>query len=152
MTVDAFREKVVNFMYEIYITFTQINDNAITNRKIIATNYFIASKPSNYVNIIHDLSASANKFVWMNEKDEFLAFTQTLLTNLHQFNSEHGELSEKIINDTPCLVCVDNDLYYCYWEFDDYRFELVYPIDLGEEFMSEVVGNLVEIDPAELES
>ena len=73
-------------------------------------------------------------------------FTQRIEISHFTFDSENGELKEEIINDTPCLVCETNSDYFCYWEFDGYRFELVYPKELGREFMSEVVGNLIEVE------
>ena len=62
-------------------------------------------------------------------------------------NKGETELNETTINDTPCLTCANDKNYFCYWEFDEYRFELIYPLELGEEFMCEIVGKLIEYKP-----
>lgn len=150
MTVDAIREKFVSFVYKIYNTFTQISYNDTVDSNSIKTNYTFTNVPITYDKHSTTLTESANSYYWIDKMDRFILLKQASKTETTQFNSEHGELFEKIINDTPCLICKDPNLYYCYWEFDGYRFELIYPLDLGEEFMSEVVGNLVEIDPDKL--
>ena len=150
MTVDAIREKFVSFVYKIYNTFTQISYNDTLDSNSIETNYTFTNVPIAYEKHTTILTESANSYYWINKRNKLIVLTQVEESNLHQFNSEHGKLFERIINDTPCLICKDPNQYYCYWEFDGYRFELIYPLDLGEEFMSEVVGNLVEIDPDEL--
>lgn len=150
MTVDAFREMVVNFVYKIYATFTEIVEDTSTNKDSLLRQYVPKHIPESYTKEITSLYSGLVTNIYTNQNEQVIAFTQNHTSNFHQFNSEHGTLYETVVNDTPCLVCKDNDLYYCYWEFDGYRFELIYPLDLGEEFMSEVVGNLVEIDPDEL--
>lgn len=153
ITVDAFREKIINFMYKIYNSFTQIYSNNILPPTDIGRYYSIKNIPNGFNKYLTNYQSPIKiSTYWTSENIGFIMLTQANPFTSGQFNSEHGELSERIINDTPCLICKDPNLYYCYWEFDGYRFELIYPIDLGEEFMSEVVGNLVEIDPAELEN
>ena len=152
MTVDAFREKVVSFLYKIYNTYIQIESKAINAANEITVYYSLKKVPANFNIPTTNFNEYISIQYWRNQINENIVLTQNLFREYHQFNSEHGELSEKIINDTPCLICKDNNLYYCYWEYDSYRFELVYPLDLGEEFMSEVVGNLVEIDPDEFKN
>ncbi len=151
MTVDAFRERLVNFVYEIYCTFTEILSNTTKPSSDIKVHYTIKNVPDQYhKNLFNEDSTKRVLSYWINEAENYIMLTQTKLTDTNQFNSEYGSLNETIINKTPCLTCKTGTDYFCYWEFDGYRFELVYPLDLGEEFMSEVVGNLVEIDPDEL--
>lgn len=152
MTVDAFREKVVDFVYKIYDIFTEIKYDQINTKTYIDTNYTTANIPNSYSNKSTNFNKSSNAFLWMNQRNELITLIQSPSKNSQQFNTEHGILKEVIINDTPCLTCKTTTDYFCYWEYDGYRFELIYPTDLGEEFMSEVVGNLVKIDPAELEN
>lgn len=151
MTVGAFREKVVDFIYKIYKIYSDVtSDN--DEKNLSGNHYTIFNIPTGYTYTFSNKYQRIISTYWGSVNSTYIMLTQTDTSNTNKFNSEHGELSEKIINNTPCLVCVDNNLYYCYWEFDGYRFELIYPLDLGEEFMSEVVGNLVEIDPEELEN
>ncbi len=148
MTVDAFRETVLDFIVTIYKTFTQLE--ASTNEeKQIKKFYSIMEIPTEYSPIIRNFNDAIGHQTWSNNYKQ-ITLSQNLSHTSNQFDSEHGELIEAEINNTSCLVCQDNNYLFCYWEFDGYRFELIYPIDLGEEFMSEVVGHLVEVDPEEL--
>ena len=150
MTVDAFRKNVIDFVYKIYSTFTKVESNNTSTT--IDTFYTFSSIPDGFVTNDKNMNKLFSVLYLKDLLQKEIVLTQIVSSNSHQFNSEHGELSEIIINNTPCLTCKTNTDYFCYWEFDGYRFELIYPVDLGEEFMSEVVGNLVEIDPAELEN
>ncbi len=151
MTVDAFRNTIINFIVTIYQNFTQI-ESSIKIEQQIKSYYSMIHPPKYYINTTNQFNDISSFQMWVNSSSSKIALTQIPSHISNQFNSEHGELSEAIINDTPCLICKDNMQYYCYWEFDGYCFELVYPIDLGEEFMSEVVGNLVEINPEDMQS
>lgn len=150
MSVEAIREKVINFVFKIYSTFTEIEYFDQNNSKYIDTYYSIHQLPKTYTKIFTNSNESISTTYWSNASQEDIILVQNLTSTKHAFNSEHGDISEVIINDTPCLVCKNQTLYCCYWEFDGYRFELVYPLDLGEEFMSDVVGKLVEIDPEDI--
>lgn len=149
MTVDAFRDKFLFFVYKIYSSFTQIESEEDIADKIISQYYTIYSPA-----LFEQTSIVANEYMafscWTDTLQREISLAQFSVSDSYKFNSEHGELTEKIINDTPCLICKDPNLYYCYWEFDGYRFELIYPVDLGEEFMSEVVGHLIKVNPEEL--
>lgn len=151
MTVDAIREKTVDFLYKIYDYFCEVTSNKTDFNILIKKYYSLPNIPTDF-NLISSSKESERRLymLWMDNENYYITFTQSVFSDTNKFSSEEGELYETIINATPCLVFKDQDLYYCYWEFDGYRFELVYPLDLGEEFMSEVVGNLVEIDPDEL--
>ena len=153
LTVDAFREKVVDFIYKVYVSYTELlyknNNQNMFIEKYYSSHYI----PNNYSIVALNIDSVERMYVlWINKNGSYISLTQNVFSGSNQFNSEHGELSEIIVNNTPCLTCKTNTDYFCYWEFDGYRFELIYPIDLGEEFMSKVVGNLVEIDPKELEN
>lgn len=149
MTVDAFRESIINFVITMFDSFSKVEQTYKTE-EIIHSYYSINKLPSEYVKFITHYTEAIYTQVWNNSNNNQISLSQVPANTANQFNSERGELSEAIINNSPCLICKDQIQYYCYWEFDGYRFELVYPIDLGEEFMSEVVGHLVEVDPEEL--
>lgn len=148
MTVDAFRNSIIDFVVTIYKDFTQIKSNSKEERHIKAF-YSMITIPEKYSSTDYLFSEVIGYQTW-SYNNKRIRLTQNLSHVSNQFDSEHGQQEEIIINDTPCLICNDETQYYCYWEFDGYRFELVYPIDLGEEFMSGVVGNLVEIDPEDM--
>ena len=152
MTVDSIRERVVSFVVNIYKTFAQIEANSTNFPTSIETFYTLPFVPKEFNKNDLNHSELLLSTCWKNNILETIVLSQTVPSIPYSFNSEHSDISEVIINDIPCLVCKDLDFYYCYWEFDGYRFELVYPLDLGEEFMSEVVGKLVEIDPEDMQN
>lgn len=153
MTVDAFRETVIDFIVKIYETFSEVKASRSNNSKQIEISYSFESSPHLYFITTTLFTNATNLQVWHNNvTGQDISLKQSPVYTSNYFDSEHGKLSEAIINDTPCLICKDNIQYYCYWEFDGYRFELIYPVDLGEEFMSEVVGNLIEIDPEDMQN
>ncbi len=149
MTVDAFRKSVIDFVITIFDSFSKVEQNFKVEETIYS--YYSTNRlPSGYRKCISHRSKAVYFQVWNNSNNEQISLNQVPADAPNQFDSEHGELREVIINNAPCLICKTNADYFCYWEFDGYRFELIYPIDLGEEFMSEVVGHLVEVDPEEL--
>ena len=149
MTVDAFRKTVSDFIVTIYQTFTKIEHKTQLNNQI-KTYYSLNNLPAGYEINTLNYSESTYLQVWDNVNSKHLTLSQVPINTSNIFNSEHGEISESIINDTPCFICQDENYFFCYWEFDGYRFELIYPIDLGEKFMSEVVGNLTEVNPEDI--
>lgn len=146
MTVDAFREKLLEFIYRTFYTHTVI-DSGINYTDNIEKHYSIPVIPDNYTETFFKESANVFTKNYENNTHQDIVFIQSLTSNPFFFDSENGELQEEIINDTPCLICENKSKYYCYWEFDGYRFELVYPTELGKQFMSDVVGKLIEIEP-----
>lgn len=150
MTVDAFRKSVIDFVITIFDSFSKVEQN-FEEEKQIGAYYSISKLPLRYIKFIDHCSEALYTQVWNNSNNDQISLNQVPANTPHQFDSESGELSEAIINNTPCLICKDSIQYYCYWEFDVYRFELVYPIELSEEFISKVVGHLVEVDPEDIQ-
>lgn len=150
ITVDSIRERIVDFVVNVYKTFTEIESNYDSEKHLIDTYYTLDALPKDFHVSLAEQSAIMCTFLWSNHKKQDISIIQSTLPFSHIFNSEEGDIIEVIINDTPCLVCKNDSDYFCYWEYDGYRFELIYPIDLGEEFMSEVVGKLVEFDPEDI--
>lgn len=146
MTVDAIREKVLNLVYRVFPSFTVI-DSKSEHEDYIQTYYAIPYIPTDFAETISKKSTIVFSKSYENINHQDIVFIQALTSNPFLFDSEKGELKEEIINDTPCLTCENKSKYYCYWEFDGYRFELVYPAELGKQFMSDVVGKLIEIEP-----
>lgn len=151
MTVDAFRETVFDFIVTVYKNFTQIGQN-IEKKEHIKSYYSLYNLPMGYAKEFANCGEAVFSQLWSNVHSGSISLNQVALHISNLFNSEHGELREAIVNNTPCFICQDNNYFFCYWEFDGYRFELIYPVDLGEEFMSEVVGNLIEIDPEDMQN
>ncbi len=144
LSVDAVREKMVDFAFKIYSTFSEVRMGNIDRKEFIEKFYTISCVPETFIESIVNISNVATTFAWTNEKDQDIVFNQSLESVSHTFNSEHGEVKEIIINGTECLVCKNDSIYICYWKDDKYMFQFLYPLELGEEFMSEVVGKLVE--------
>lgn len=146
MTVDAFREKLLEFIYRTFSTHTVI-DSSKNDADKIERYYSIPYIPNDYAETFSKESANNATKKYESNDHNTIIFIQTIKTNTILFDSEDGKQQEEIINNIPCLTCENKSKYYCYWEFDGYRFELVYPKELGKQFMSDVVGKLIEIEP-----
>lgn len=146
MTVDAFRESVVNFGYMVYRTFTEFEQKKENTKTHISTFYTIENVPAEYTLGLCNFGESGCDTAWFDENNQLISLSQLLTFSSHTFNSENSELKEEIINGTACLTCKNEMDYFCFWEFDGYRFALIYPVSLGEEFMADVVGKLKEAD------
>lgn len=146
MTVDAFREKLLEFIYQTFSTHTVIYPSK-NNTDKIEKHYTIPFIPDSYTETFSKESANVFTKNYENDIHQYILFIQSLSSTPMYFDSENGSLKQELINDTPCLTCKNDVNYFCYWEFDGYRFELVYPAELGKQFMSDVVGKLIEIEP-----
>lgn len=150
MTVDSIRETIIDFIVRVYNQFTTIDSHNQSQNPILERYYTLNEQPAEYKLTSTNISEFIFVMFWNSQNNEIIMLKQIGASESDKFNSEYGELREDFVNNTPCLICKTNTDYFCYWEFDSYRFELVYPLALGEEFMSKVVGNLVEVDPEDL--
>ena len=146
MTVDAFREKLLDFIYRTFSTHTVI-DSTKNNIDKIEKHYNIPFIPDNYTETFSKVSANVFTKKYENNAHQYILFIQALSSNPIFFDSENGDLKEESINNILCLTCENEKKYHCCWEFDGYRFELIYPKELGRQFMSDVIGKLIEIEP-----
>ncbi len=145
MSVEAVREKLVDFVYTIFETFTEVDYKEQIDDSNIEK-YYTADKLDDVYFVTENRTKVNNTINWFNSEVGDIYLSQYSNVSSQIFNSENAELTETIINDTPCLVCENEVSYFCYWEFDGYRFELIYPVELGEDFKSTVVGHLVEAE------
>lgn len=150
MTVDALREKIIDFIIRIYETFTVIEPETKEYRDVIA-DYYTLAEPVGFKKSGETLSEFHYSAFFINDEGLLISLTQNL-SNAHiTFDSEFETPVEETINGFPCLTCQNDVNYLCYWEVDGYRFELIYPEELGKSFMAEVVGRLVEFNPESVE-
>lgn len=152
MSVDAIREKLLDFVFNIYSTFTVIKSNTAIEKSHIDTYYTLSNIPEEFNVSLTNHNSIISTMFWTNKKEQDIVFTQSITAISSSLNSEHGKLNETIINNTPCLTCKNDTNYFCYWEFDGFRFELVYPIDLGEEYLREIIGKLVKYTPEDIDN
>ncbi len=146
MSVDAVRNNVSNFIFHVYNSFTEIKQDKETDKEKIVSKYTLSNLPDGYYVASTDANSLSFITFYTNKNSESIVLNQMVTSVSKNFNSEQGELSEVKINDTNCLICKKDSNYFCYWDFDGYRFELIYPMELGEKYMAEVVGKLVEVE------
>lgn len=142
ISVDATRNTIVNFAFKIRDTYSQITSTESPVNAI--KKYYSICSPEGFTVEAATKNENTNTIIWINDKDETIVFSQDLKSTSTLFNSENGQLEETIINGIPCLTCKNNGSFFCYWDDDSYRFGLIYPENLLEEFMATVVGNLIE--------
>ena len=145
LTVDAVRKKVVDFIYEIFDTHTLIEYKVEQNLKI-EKYYMLPNVPAAFSQISKVINQTTTLFFFESESNQTIAFTQTTKDGIQRLNSENSQIVETIINNTPCIVVQQQNIYIYYWEFDGYAFTLTYSTVLGEEYAQSVIGKLIEID------
>ncbi len=147
LSVNAIREKIVDFFYKIYSTYTEIisEDNTAQKSEAIKTFYTIPFVPEGYSLFINDINEFRAYYMWTKYQDQIISFEQGCNDSLPNLNSENGQVVEKVINEVSCLCITQAHAYIYYWEDDYYKFILIYPADLGEAYAESVIGKLVEV-------
>lgn len=142
MTVDATRNSILNFTYKIFDDHSKV-DSSYSDLEAIEK-YYSIFVPDGFTVDSYNRNEYTNVITWADENNNIITFSQDLKTSSFVFNSESGQVEETVINALPCLTCKNDDSYLCFWDDDDYRYSLIYPHYLGEDFMLQVVGNLIE--------
>ncbi len=147
LSVEAVRNKIVEFFYNVFDTHTEIVSDDSEKRTTVETYYTLAYIPEGYTVDIEDVNSNGVYFTAKNNNSQQISFEQALsYDSLLSFDSENTDVIETIINKTPCIMIKQNFDYIFYWEFDGYGFTLTYPDDLGENFAEEVIGKLVKVE------
>lgn len=60
-------------------------------------------------------------------------------------DSEDSNVMEVTVNNTNTLYCNNGHSIICAWSEYGYYFELIYPSELGEKYMYNIIGKLEEI-------
>lgn len=142
MTVDATRNSILDFTYKIFDDHSKV-DSSYSDLEAIEI-YYSIFVPDGFTVDSYNRNEYTNTITWANENNDIITFSQDLKTISFVFNSEDGQVEETVINDLPCLTCKNDNSYLCFWDDDNYRYSLIYDNSLGEDFMLQVVGNLIE--------
>ena len=147
LTIDAIREPIFNFFYEIFSTHTDIKPfESHTSKKgdNKITHYIVPDIPSDYEKTETYIDELGLDIYWFNkDRTKSISFSQYNLTGYDSsVNSENGGIKELIINDIGVLLCRNEHNYICTWLEHGYSFELIYPLEFGEKYAYEVVGKL----------
>ncbi len=144
LSVSAVREKLVEFFYQVFDTYTSAVIDEDENSEIIEVYYTISNIPDGFSNVLTDAHGNILSVIWENSNKEPILLAQRLAKDSVMLDSEDSTVEEKTVNETPCLFIEQGLEYIYYWEFDGYSFTLNYPISLGESYAEQVIGNLVE--------
>ncbi len=150
LSIDAVREPIFNFFYKVFSTHTDIEYKRI-DKKAITDYYTVPEVPEGYElssdTSIHEIGTD---LFWSNGKD-FFVLAQGI-GGSSSINTENGEVKELLVNGINTLFCNNGNTIFCLWFEHGYHFKLIYPAEIGEEYMYKVIGRLIEYDLSEVPS
>ena len=145
LSIEAIREPIFKFFYEVFFNRTEINYN-VDNDDTITTYYTLPIIPEGYVKttdtFINELSTN---ICWINENNITINFKQSIENIDSSIDSEDSNIMEVTVNNTNTLYCNNGHSIICAWSEYGYYFELIYPSELGEKYMYNIIGKLEEI-------
>ena len=150
LSIDAVRQPIFNFFYKIFSTHTDVEFGQ-TENKTITTCYSIPRVPVGFTADPDTVCDEVyHEHMWINGNGECIDFTQICISSSVNsslsIDSEKNGTKEISVNGIRTLFCDTGHSVICIWSENGYHFELVYPLNLGKEFMHEVIGKLVETD------
>lgn len=145
LSIEAIREPIFKFFYEVFFNRTEIDYN-VDNDDTITTYYTLPIIPEGYVKttdtFINELSTN---ICWINENNITINFKQSIENIDSSIDSEDSNVMEVTVNNTNTLYCNNGHSIICAWSEYGYYFELIYPSELGEKYMYNIIGKLEEI-------
>lgn len=143
LSIDAIREPIFEFFYRVFLTHTDIEYSQNSNKTI--TEYYTLSKvPDDYIRTADTFFNELSTYIsWANNTGKQIKLRQSSKNTSTNFDSEDGRVRETSINGINTLYCNNGSLIICTWTEYGYCFTLIYPSELEENFMYEVIGKLV---------
>ncbi len=145
LSIEAIREPIFKFFYEVFFNRTEINYN-VDNDDTITTYYTLPIIPEGYVKttdaLINELGTD---ICWINENNKTINFKQSIANIDSSIDSEDSNVMEVTVNNTNTLYCNNGHSIIYAWSEYGYYFELIYPSELGEKYMYNIIGKLEEI-------
>lgn len=92
------------------------------------------------------MNEQITSIIWKHHSSDQIELHQSSHNTSTDFDSEDSRVIEKTINGINVLYCNNGDSFICTWTEYGYCFTLIYPSELEEKFMYEVIGKLVELD------
>lgn len=147
MPVKAIREPVVEFLYKVYETFTEVTfkENGAQPKYVpLGDNvYTLSGIPDEYTQIYYTYLQDMATTYWRDSNGNEIFLQQSILDSNISFNSENGETVEKNINGINVLFCNNGNTIHCIWNDENFTYLLFYSANLGEEFAEQSIGNLI---------
>lgn len=145
MSIKASRDSIVKFVYRIFNTNTSIDHDEDLTKGEITTFYTLPKIPESYKEIRAEKSQYRGELVWENE-DYIISFMQASLRLAisSSADTEGGDAKEIMVNDVSVLFCNNGEYAICYWMDDDCAYKLLYPLNLGEDYIYQVIGHMIE--------
>ncbi len=143
LSIDAIREPIFEFFYKMFSTHTEIEYDQNVNKTI--TEYYTLSKvPDGYKETMDNRFGELSTYIlWMNNEYDQIKLQQFVAETSATFNSEDCVVKEVSVNNINTLLCDNGHSIICTWSEHGYYFELIYPSELEENLMYEVIGKLV---------
>lgn len=145
---DAFPDKIFEWIYYVYENFIVIIDKQATpyDSSEFVT-YTLSEIPDGFSLKKHRANLYSARTEWLSLNGEkTIKFKQYTKNGYYSSNEiiSNSRIREFSVNSID-VICINNNTHFnYYWEENNYKFELMYPIEFGEEFASRNIGKLVE--------
>ncbi|MGN0468451.1 MAG: hypothetical protein ACI4GY_06990 [Acutalibacteraceae bacterium] len=146
LSIDAVRKPIFEFFYRVFSTHTDVSfgensDNVITEF------YTLPSVPAGYKPKGEPFfSENTSDIYWENSSNGLIYLSQFTDNASPTFDSEGAQTIEISVNGIGTLFIKNSYSIICTWSEHGNNFILSYPLQLGEEFMYETIGKLIEFE------
>lgn len=149
LTVYANREAVVEFMEQIYETFTRIffheeQEDGEGSLDSIEEERIPTYVPDGFVMQNHQSALSGVYVVWQKE-EEYIIFNQSTIGNIYNFDNEHGDFTTIMIGDSTVYAKQDEYLNTYIWNDGIYTYSLSCTATLKFEDVGHMIQSVSNI-------
>lgn len=149
MSVSAVRKPIVEFfvnVYEKFVEFFYDEDDVARAPETIETVYTLGYVPEEYELAREEIGDLVTHFVWTNEIDDQITFSQGLLGGYSLMDNESSNYKIYYMGDMS-VACLEkeNNKYY-YWYTEDYRFTLHISREVSYESVQEIINSIIKCE------
>lgn len=146
LSIDAVREPVFKFLYRVFSTHTDVAD-CKSDDKFITNYYSIPIVPAGYNRTANTFfNELSTDITWVSQSGNQIKLRQFADNVYASFDSESSKVMETSVNNIHSLFTDNGHSIICTWSEHGYYFELIYPSELEDNFMYDVIGKLVEVE------
>lgn len=145
MSVSAVREPVVKFFVHIYERFVEFfyDDDVVTKApSTIETVYTLGYVPEGYELESCSIEKMATCFIWINEAGEQIVFSQRTLNGNNFLDYENTNYEIVYIEDIKIALANKNEVKYCFWNCEEYRYSLIVPETLSFDIVILLINSI----------
>ena len=145
MSVSAVREPVVKFFVHIYERFVEFfyDDDVVTKApSTIETVYTLGYVPEGYELESCNIADIVTRMAWVNDVGEKIVFSQRTLDGNNLLDYENVDYEIVYIEDIKIALANKNEVRYCFWNCEEYRYSLIVPETLSFDIVILLINSI----------